>query len=372
VEENRGEVVLTLNRSGDVSDEAQVNYATADGTANAGSDYEARSGEVLFPARESRATITIPIVNDSAPEGTEQFTVTLTPTGSASVGNQGTAEVQIIDDDAPTPTPSPTPAASPAQLLNISTRAQVLTGDNRLIGGFIITGQQNKRVLLLAKGPSLEVDGTPVAGRLSDPTLELRDKNRVLLKANDNWKDSPEREQIEQSGVAPKDDRESAIIVTLAPGPYTGIMSGQNDTTGVGLVEVYDLDANVDSLLANISTRGVVGTNDDVMIGGFIAGNQTGTTRVLMRGIGPSLAGRVADTLTDPVLELHDANGATLAANDNWKDSPDREAIEATGIPPSNDLESAILHTVSKAAYTAVLRGNEGVGVALVEIYNLR
>ena len=107
------------------------------------------------------------------------------------------------------------------------------------------------------------------------------------------------------------------------------------------------------------------------MIGGFITGNQTGATRVLMRGIGPSLAGQVVDPLADPVLELHDANGATLATNDNWKDSPDREAIEATGIPPSNDLESAILHTVSKAAYTAVLRGNEGVGVALVEIYNL-
>ena len=162
------------------------------------------------------------------------------------------------------------------------------------------------------------------------------------------------------------------MLITLAPGLYTGILSGQNDTTGIALVEVYDLDSGVDSLLANISTRGRVGTNDDVMIGGFIAGNDPRSTRVLIRGIGPSLDGQVADPLPDPVLELHDSNGAIIATNDNWKDSPDREAIEATGIPPSQDREAAILHTIDKAAYTAVLYGKSGVGVGLVEIYNLR
>ena len=248
----------------------------------------------------------------------------------------------------------------------------MLTGDNRVIGGFIIRGQQSKRVLLLAKGPSLEAGGAPVPGRISDPVLDLRDENRVLLKENDNWKDSPERQQIEETGIAPKDDRESAILVTLPPGLYTGIMSGQNDTTGVGLVEVYDLDSGADSLLANISTRGLVGSDDNVMIGGFIAGNNNGTTRVLIRGIGPSLSDQVADALTDPVVELYDGNGTALATNDNWKDSPDRAAIEATGIPPSNDLESAILYSLSKADYTAVLRGRSGEGVALIEIYNLR
>jgi hypothetical protein len=166
----------------------------------------------------------------------------------------------------------------------------VLTGDNRVIGGFIIKGQQSKRVLLLAKGPSLNVDGTPVPGRISDPTLELRSEDGVLLKANDNWKDSADRQQIEETGAAPKDDHESAIIARLAPGLYTGIMSGQNNETGVGLIEAYDLDSDLDSLLANISTRGRVGTDDNVMIGGFIAGNHTGTTKVLIRGIGPSLA----------------------------------------------------------------------------------
>ncbi|MFN2475521.1 MAG: Calx-beta domain-containing protein, partial [Chthoniobacterales bacterium] len=326
--------------------------------AKAGSDYQARSAEVIFPARESRATITIPITADSLAESTEQFTVTLSPTGSTGVGNQRTATVNIID--------------APAQLLNISTRAQVLTGDNRAIAGFIITGQQSKRVLLLAKGPSLEADGRPVPGRLSDPTLELRNVNRELLQTNDNWKDSPDRQQIEDAGLAPKDDRESAILLTLAPGAYTGIIAGRDNDTGVGLVEVYDFDRGVAGLLANISTRGVVGTGDNVMIGGFIAGNNSSTTRTLIRGIGPSLAGQVAEPLGDPVLELHDANGATLATNDNWKDSPDRAAIEATGIPPKHDLESAILYSISRAAYTAVLRGKDGTGVALVEIYNLR
>jgi hypothetical protein len=248
----------------------------------------------------------------------------------------------------------------------------VFAGDNRVIGGFIIRGQQNKRVLLLAKGPSLASGGTPVPGRISDPALELRDENQVQLKANDNWRDSPERQQIQDTGLAPNDDRESAIIVSLAPGLYTGIVSGQNGTSGVGLVEVYDLDSGADSLLANISTRALVGTGDNVMIGGFIAGNNEAATRVLIRAIGPSLAGQITDPLADPVLELYDGNGTTLATNDNWKDSPDRAAIEATGIPPNNDLESAILYSLSKADYTAILRGESGQGVALVEIYNLR
>ena len=229
-------------------------------------------------------------------------------------------------------------------------------------------------MILLAKGPSLSVGGTPVPGRMADPTLELHDANGALMTSNDNWKDSPERAQIEASGLAPKDDRESAILRTLSPGAYTGVLTGKDNTTGIALVEVYDLDANVNSLLANISSRGLVDTGDNVMIGGFIAGNHSGGTEVLIRGIGPSLEGKVPNPLADPVLELHDANGATLETNDNWKDSPERSEIEATGIPPSNDLESAIIKTVTPAGYTAILRGNtgSGPGIALVEIYNIR
>jgi hypothetical protein len=261
---------------------------------------------------------------------------------------------------------------TPAQLLNISTRARVLIGDNILIGGFIINGNADKKVLLLAKGPSLSVNGTPVTGRMADPSLELHDANGALMTSNDNWKDSPERTEIEGSGLAPTDDKESAILRTLSPGAYTGVLTGKDNTTGIALVEVYDLDENADSLLANISSRGFVDTGDNVMIGGFIAGNQSGNTLVLVRGIGPSLEGKAPNPLADPILELHDSNGATLETNDNWKDSPERSEIEATGIPPTNDLESAIIRSLSPAGYTAILRGNEGNGIAVVEIYNIR
>ena len=163
----------------------------------------------------------------------------------------------------------------------------MLTGDNILIGGFIISGNDSKKVLLLAKGPSLSSGGNPVPGRMTDPTLELHAGNGALMTSNDNWKDSPDRAAIESSGLAPTDDRESAIIRTLVPGVYTGILAGKNNETGIALIEIYDLDANK-SILSNISSRGLVDTGDNVMIGGFIAGNQSGDMKVLVRGIGPS------------------------------------------------------------------------------------
>ncbi len=177
-------------------------------------------------------------------------------------------------------------------MLNISTRAQVLTGDNILIGGFIINGSADKRVILLAKGPSMTSGGTPVPGRMTNPTLALHRGDGTLMTSNDDWKDSPERAQIEASGFAPGHDNESAILRTLSPGVYTGVLTGKENTTGIALIEIYDLDSNSDSLLANISSRGLVDTGDNVMIGGFIAGNQNGNTQVLVRGIGPSLQGK--------------------------------------------------------------------------------
>ena len=214
--------------------------------------------------------------------------------------------------------------------------------------------------------------GNPVPGRMANPTLELHDENGALMTSNDDWKDSPERAQIEASGFAPSDDRESAILRTLAPGLYTGVLTGKDNSTGIALIEVYDLDTNADSLLANISSRGLVDTGDNVMIGGFIAGHHSGNAKVLIRGIGPSLEGKVPGPLADPVLELHDSNGATLETNDDWKDSPNRAEIVATGIPPSHDLESAIIRTTGPSDYTAILRGKTGSGIALVEIYNIR
>jgi hypothetical protein len=163
-------------------------------------------------------------------------------------------------------------ATTPAQLQNISTRLRVQTGDNVLIGGFIVTGNAAKKVILRAIGPSLSTNGSGVPGRLVDPTLELVDNAGVSIAANDNWKDSPQRAEIEASGIAPTDDREAAIVRTLAPGNYTATVRGAGGATGIGLVEAYDVDSAADARLANISTRGFVETGDNVMIGGFIVG----------------------------------------------------------------------------------------------------
>lgn len=256
-----------------------------------------------------------------------------------------------------------------SQPLNISTRVQVQTGEGAMIGGFIITGTAPKKVILRAIGPSLGQAG--VAGALSDPTLQLNGAGGAIS-SNDDWK-STQQSDIQASGVPPTDQRESAIVATLLPGNYTGIVQGKSGATGVGLVEIYDLDSAADSKLANISSRGAVGTNSNVMIGGFILGKGTGAARILVRAIGPTLkqAG-ITNVLADPTLELHDANGALVRANDNWKDNQQTD-IEATGIPPKDDLESAILATLPAGAYTAIVSGKSGsVGVGLVEVYHLQ
>jgi hypothetical protein len=248
----------------------------------------------------------------------------------------------------------------------------VQTGDNVLIAGMIVTGSDPKKVVFRALGPSVKANGTVIPDNLQDPTLELRDGNGAILTSNDNWKDSPQRAEIEANGLAPSDDRESAILRSLDPGRYTAIVRGKDNSTGIGLVEAYDIQKNVSSVLANISTRGFVETDDNVMIGGFIAGNNAASTRILIRAIGPSLKNSVPNAMDDPFLELHDRNGATIATNDNWKDNQQTE-IEQTGIPPSNDLESAIVRTLFPDNYTAIVRGkNNTTGISLVEIYNIR
>ncbi len=262
---------------------------------------------------------------------------------------------------------------APAQLLNISTRARVQAGDNALFGGFIINGTEPKQVLLRAIGPSVQSGGIPVEGRMTDPTLELYDGSGALITTNDNWKDSPDRPGIEATGIPPTDDRESAIVRTLPPGSYTAIVRGKNDSTGIALVEVYDRGLAAQSVLANISSRSFVDANANVMIGGFIAGNLPGNTKVLVRAIGPSMGNQLANTLQDPTLSVHDSNGTAIASNDNWRDSSQQSEIQATGIPPSDDREAAVLATVAPAGYTAIVRGNnDTVGVGAVEIYNIR
>ncbi|MGI8957393.1 MAG: beta strand repeat-containing protein [Chthoniobacterales bacterium] len=259
-------------------------------------------------------------------------------------------------------------SAALGQLLNISTRLRVVTGDNVLIGGFIILGPDPKRVIVRGIGPSL---GGFVNGVLEDPILELHAGDGTIIATNDNWK-SEQQADIQATGLAPTNDLESAIFATL-PGNganYTAILKGTQGTTGVGLVEAYDLDTTADSKLANISTRGLVDAGDNVLIGGFIAGE--GAADVIVRAIGPSLTGfGINGALQNPTLELHDVFGAILATNDDWKDSQQPE-IAATGLQPSNDLESAILATLPPGAYTAIVRGvNDTTGVGLVEVYDL-
>lgn len=252
-------------------------------------------------------------------------------------------------------------------LANISTRLRVETGDNALIGGFIITGTQPKRIIVRALGPSL-----PLAGALANPVLELRDGSGVLIRSNDDWRIGGQEAEIIATTIPPGNDLESAIVATLPANnsPYTAIMRGENDGTGIGVVEAYDLDQTVDSKLANISTRGLVQTGDNVLIGGFIVLGQN-PLRVIVRAIGPSLP--VPGALADPTLELRDGNGALVAANDDWRDNPIEESeINATGIPPSNDLESAIVRNLTPGPFTAIVRGaNNMTGVAVVEAYGL-
>ena len=254
--------------------------------------------------------------------------------------------------------------ASVANLGNISTRLSVGTGDNVLIGGFIVTGTQGKKVIVRGIGPSL-----PITGVLADPLLELHDSTGATIASNDNWVDSPNKQAIIDSTIPPTDDKEPAILMTLDPGAYTAIVRGVNDTTGIALIEVYDLASAVDSKLANISTRGFVQTGDDVMIGGLIIFSDS-ARNVIIRAIGPSLP--LGGALVDPSLELHNGDGDLINSNDNWRS--DQEAdIMATGIlQPTQDKESAIVATLDPGLYTAIVRGvNNTTGVALVEVYDL-
>jgi len=250
-------------------------------------------------------------------------------------------------------------------LANISTRVRVETGDNVLIGGFIVSGTHPKKVIVRAIGPSL-----PVLGKLENPTLELHGP-AGLIASNDNWRDAPNRQEIIDSTVPPTNDLESAILTTLPANSvgYTAIIRGASGGTGVGLVEIFDLDRTVDSKMANISSRGFVRTGDNVMIGGFIVGG-TGTQRVIVRAIGPSLP--VPGALGDPTLELYNSNGAVIASNDNWRIGGQEAEIIASTVPPTNDLESAIVATLPPAPHTAIVRGkNETTGVGLVEVFAL-
>jgi hypothetical protein len=285
--------------------------------------------------------------------------------------------ISAVTDTAPIPG---------SELSNISTRAFVETGDNVMIGGFIVQGTQPKRVIIRAIGPALIPFGIP--DPLADPTLELRDRTGALIASNDNWMTtiiggiitSDQVAAIRASGFAPNNLMESAMIVDLPPGNYTAIVRGVNNTTGIGLVDLYDLGAATSSILGNISTRALVQTGDDVMIGGFIIqGAQP--KRVMVRALGPSLTKYgVPNVLADPTLELHNGAGTLIASNDNWVKtiiggiitSDQVRDITNSGLAPGQSTESAMIVTLPPGNYTAIVHGkNIIIGVALVEVYDL-
>ena len=267
--------------------------------------------------------------------------------------------------------PSPTPTATPSQLLNISTRMRVQSGENVLIGGFIVTGTDPKQVIIRAIGPSL---ASFFPDALANPTLELF-QDSTLLASNDNWRVPSQNEsEVLATGIPPTDDLESALVRTLQPGAYTAIVRGSGGASGIGLVEAYDLAQGANSKLANISTRGFVETDSNVMIGGLIIGPAGGSNAtVVVRAIGPSLADfGIPGALQDPALELKDANGTTLISNDDWQQGQPTE-IQQAGLAPTDTRESALLATLAPGAYTAIVRGaGNTTGVGLVEVYHLQ
>jgi pectin methylesterase-like acyl-CoA thioesterase len=260
------------------------------------------------------------------------------------------------------------PGAKP-QLLNISTRLSLGNGHSVGIGGFIVTGTEPKQVVVRAIGPSLGASG--LANALADPMLEIHGGAAGgLVATNDNWRDDPGSAALVATGIAPANDLESATVVTLPPGQYTAVITGQNGATGTALVEIYDDDLAADSQLANISTLGFVGAGDDVLIGGFVVG--TGMADVVVRALGPSLAQfGVADPIADPTLEVHDGNGG-VTSDDDWQTGPNHDLIPAS-LQPLDARESALHVSLPPGNYTAVVRGKAGaVGMALVEAYNLQ
>ncbi len=315
------------------------------------------SGELYDPAGGEWSTVTNLVT------ARENHTATLLPNGPVVVaggfnGNQNLASAELY-------------RRLTASLLNISTRLHVQAGDKVLIGGFIISGTQPKTLVVRGIGPSL-----PMPGALADPTIEVHGPSGQLIATNDNWKEATTSQQITDSGLAPSNDLESALWGVIDPGAYTVILKGKDGESGVGSVEVYDLDATSDSSLANISTRGFVATGDNVMIGGLIVGggSPNGAAKVVVRALGPSIP--VTGALANPTLEIHDENGSAIAFNDDWKTRPDGSSqqaeIEATTVPPSSDLESALVRTLVPGSYTALVRGNDNTtGIGLVEFYHL-
>ncbi len=326
---------------------------------------------VNVPGIVQISTLTFSATSDNA-----SVSVAVSGTKLLVTGNSvGTAHVTVTATDFDGGTVSQiftvTVTAAPGRLVNLSTRMQVGTGDNALIAGFIMRGSVSKRLAVRAIGPS-----SGLGGAVADPILELHDSSGATIATNDNWGDAANKQDVIDIGLAPGSPKESVILTTVpsdtSAAAYTAVMRGVNNTTGLGVVEVYDLDSGPGSTLLNISTRGQVGTDPNALIGGFILGG-TQSKQILVRAIGPSLTSfGVSNALADPTLELHDSQGALVDSNDDWMNSPQKTQIQNSGLAPTNAKESAIVQTLAAGAYTAVVHGaNGGTGVGSVEVYQL-
>jgi hypothetical protein len=260
-------------------------------------------------------------------------------------------------------------------LVNLSTRAVVAPGDNALIGGFIVQGSQPATVVLRAIGHSLIAQG--IAKGLEDPQIDLRAANGTLVASSDDWiSDNASAETIASYRLDPSNSRESALVVTLNAGSYTATVHSYVDPNidqeGTALFELYDLHTTA-GRAGNLSTRGRILGNDDVLIGGFIIGGGAQGKTVAARGLGPSLsAAGVANPLSDPVLELHNASGTVIASNNDWQQSSSATAIRSEGLAPTDPRESALQATLAAGSYTAIVRGSNGaIGIGLIELYDL-
>lgn len=251
---------------------------------------------------------------------------------------------------------------------NVSSRVLVGTGPNVGIGGFIVRGTPAKSVVLRGIGPSL----TSVPNPLADPVIELFNGAGASIARNDNWRDGAEAAQLQAMGLAPSNDKESALLRTLNEGAYTVVLSGAGNTSGIGLVEIYDIDFGSNSRLANISTRGQVQTGNDILIGGMIVSGSA-PQRVVSRAIGPDLGAQgVPTALQDPTLDIRDADGMLIGSNNNFKDGAQTDELAQNGLTPGDDRDSAIILNVPPGNYTALVTGvNNTTGIALVEFYNL-
>lgn len=278
---------------------------------------------------------------------------------------------------------SPFVRADVTRLVNLSSRVQVGTGDDILISGFVIGPGGNKNILVRAVGPALSTLG--VNGVLADPVLELHDSTGAIIASNDNWIASDASTMAVVGAFAlPAGSRDAALQRSLAPGAYSAVVSGSARTTGISLIEVYEVDGTSGRLM-NLSTRARIGTGENLLIAGFVVSGGSGTRRLLVRAAGPALASmQVSGALADPTLKVVNATtGATVSTNDNWSTPAVAGAADATTLAntfaiagafpfQAGSKDAALIADFPPGLYGINATGvNNATGVALVEVYDL-